>query len=144
MIVVNLGLPKTGTTSLSKALDILGVTNFVGDFVHRTDKYPEGTHYLLTVRKDVHTWYKSVRRYNRQQDGFKNSGLIKQMRIKLYGSRQPRPNWKDRYLAHNNALRKMPDVLELCFEKGDGWNELCEFLGVEVPDQEFPHLNKSK
>ena len=24
---------------------------------------------------------------------------------------------------------------------GDGWEPLCRFLGVPVPDEDFPHLN---
>ena len=32
----------------------------------------------------------------------------------------------------------------LNWEKGDGWNELCSFLGTEVPKHDFPHRNKSK
>ena len=32
----------------------------------------------------------------------------------------------------------------LVWSPGDGWDELCEFLEVPVPDTPFPHLNDSK
>ena len=33
-----------------------------------------------------------------------------------------------------------PDRL-LVFDVAQGWTPLCEFLGVPVPDHDFPHLN---
>ena len=33
-----------------------------------------------------------------------------------------------------------PDKL-LFFKVQDGWEPLCEFLGVDVPSEPFPHLN---
>jgi hypothetical protein len=31
----------------------------------------------------------------------------------------------------------------LIFEVSEGWQPLCDFLGVPVPDEEFPHVNES-
>ena len=36
-----------------------------------------------------------------------------------------------------------PDKL-LVFDVADGWEPLCDFLDVPVPDRPFPHLNDSK
>ena len=30
----------------------------------------------------------------------------------------------------------------LVYNAGEGWERLCEFLGKEVPDKEFPYENK--
>jgi hypothetical protein len=30
------------------------------------------------------------------------------------------------------------------YEVSEGWGPLCEFLGVEVPDKPFPHLNDAE
>ena len=63
----------------------------------------------------------------------------------MYGRPVPeRELWIRQYITHNRALSKLPNCITLCWEKGDGWNELCEFLGVDVPDKPFPHLNKNK
>ncbi len=32
----------------------------------------------------------------------------------------------------------------LVWEPGEGWDRLCNFLGVPVPDAEFPHANSSE
>jgi hypothetical protein len=31
----------------------------------------------------------------------------------------------------------------VCWENGDGWKELANFLEKPVPDQPFPHINKT-
>ena len=31
----------------------------------------------------------------------------------------------------------------LVFQVGEGWERLCEFLGHDVPDVEFPHENRA-
>jgi hypothetical protein len=44
---------------------------------------------------------------------------------------------------HNEEVRERvpPDKL-LVYEVKEGWRPLCEFLGVEVPENKpFPHLN---
>jgi hypothetical protein len=43
---------------------------------------------------------------------------------------------------HNAAVRREvpPDRL-LIIEPGAGWEPLCAFLGVPVPDEPYPHLN---
>ena len=44
---------------------------------------------------------------------------------------------------HNDAVKRIvpPDRL-LVFQIQEGWEALCAFLGCEVPDTEFPHLNE--
>jgi hypothetical protein len=43
---------------------------------------------------------------------------------------------------HNEAVRReiSPDRL-LVFEVAQGWEPLCAFLGVPVPDEPFPRTN---
>ena len=43
------------------------------------------------------------------------------------------------HIAHVKASAR-PEKL-LVFESKDGWEPLCRFLGVPVPDGEYPHLN---
>ena len=43
---------------------------------------------------------------------------------------------------HNEEVRRrVPKDRRLVYEVKEGWEPLCEFLGVEVPDRPFPHLN---
>jgi hypothetical protein len=45
----------------------------------------------------------------------------------------------DRHVAEVKA--KVPADRLIVFEVSDGWGPLCEALGVDVPDEPFPHLN---
>lgn len=67
----------------------------------------------------------------------------------LYGA-SPAGSFPDLYRAayerHNAEVRTFfagsGRLLEVCWEEGDGWDELCPFLGVDVPrDTPFPHSN---
>jgi hypothetical protein len=46
--------------------------------------------------------------------------------------------------AHNQAvIAAIPASRLLVYRPGDGWEPLCRFLDVPVPDEEFPHLNET-
>jgi hypothetical protein len=48
----------------------------------------------------------------------------------------------DVYTKHNaDVIREVLADRLLVFSPGDGWQPLCEFLGVPVPDEPYPHLN---
>ena len=38
-------------------------------------------------------------------------------------------------------IRAIPPERLLVWEVGEGWGPLCEFLGVDVPDEPLPHAN---
>lgn len=42
---------------------------------------------------------------------------------------------------HEDVKAKVPADRLLVFEVKQGWQPLCDFLGVPVPDEPFPHLN---
>jgi hypothetical protein len=48
----------------------------------------------------------------------------------------------EQMVAHNEQVKRTvaPEQL-LVWEVTDGWEPLCEFLGVEVPDEPLPHAN---
>ena len=46
------------------------------------------------------------------------------------------------FIAHNKAVRETIPEKQLCiFQVKDGWEPLCEFLEVPVPDTTFPRTN---
>jgi hypothetical protein len=46
------------------------------------------------------------------------------------------------YEAHNDAVRAgVPPERLLEFDVAEGWDPLCRFLGVPVPDGQFPNVN---
>lgn len=51
---------------------------------------------------------------------------------------------KARYEAHRREVETaVPADRLLVFRASDGWEPLCEFLGVPVPDEPFPRTNDS-
>jgi hypothetical protein len=49
------------------------------------------------------------------------------------------------YHNHNQEVMRAidPDDL-LVYDVKQGWQPLCEFLGVDMPSEDFPHVNESK
>jgi hypothetical protein len=46
------------------------------------------------------------------------------------------------FRRHNEDVKsKVPADRLLVYEIKQGWGPLCDFLGVEVPDEPMPHLN---
>lgn len=41
----------------------------------------------------------------------------------------------------DEVVRSLPSERLLIYRAGDGWEPLCTFLGVPVPDEPYPHLN---
>ena len=51
----------------------------------------------------------------------------------------------DVYLAHNQAVKdEVPADRLLVFESSQGWEPLCEFLKVPVPDEAYPRVNTTE
>jgi hypothetical protein len=45
----------------------------------------------------------------------------------------------------NEVVRcRVPPERLLVFDVREGWAPLCDFLGVEIPDRPFPHLNEAR
>ena len=52
---------------------------------------------------------------------------------------------RERYLEHYETIRRIvPDERLLNFKLSDGWGPLCDFLGKDVPDTDFPWVNETK
>ena len=50
----------------------------------------------------------------------------------------------DRYRSHNAAVqRDIPPGRLLVYDVSKGWEPLCRFLGVPVPDAPFPQVNST-
>ena len=105
--------------------------------------------FILTLRKDTETYVKSLQGHHERQ-GLRRKDFVK-------------PHWWDevfgvepsqwdygksalRYERHNREVleyfsgRINKDLLVVCWENGDGWNELGRFLNKRPPNESFPHL----
>lgn len=104
-------------------------------------KFP-GSKFILTLR-DPDSWLKS------QVKHFGNHETP--MRRWIYGVGCPEGNeeiylkrYKEHYQEVIEHFKGRPDdLLILDLPRGDGWEKLCPFLGVDIPASPFPHANKA-
>lgn len=95
--------------------------------------------FILTTR-DPDSWVESMLSFYTRE-------VKSAMRQWVYGYSYPRKHedaYIMRFLRHTNEVvryfRGRDDLL--VYDVRDGWEPLCEFLGNEVPNVRFPHLNK--
>jgi len=139
---------------LYKKGDLNGLFNIIDDYESFEDwpwpliykeidkRFPDSK-FILTLRHDAETWYKSLCRHS-DKTGPTNYREV------IYGYSMPR-NFKNEHIDfYNNFNQSVRDffsgkpgqLLEVCWEKGDGWEKLCNFLEKEIPRKAFPHVNK--
>lgn len=135
MKVYGTGLPRTGTTSLSKALEILGY-----EVVHYCPITNPNT--LSQLRGAQHEAYVS-------SEFLLNADLTRDVWILLH-----RESWVDsmwnlgqdicQWQSHIDSWNTMKSVVReniLHFSIADGWQDLCAFLGKPTPSTAFPFVN---
>jgi type II secretion system protein G len=110
------------------------------------ERYGDKACYILTTRSSPQRWVESLKSHALR------SPSDQQCRSLVYGFEYPHGH-EDEHLAfyerHNADVRAFfrereaeTLFLELCWERGDGWEALCTFLGHAVPSVPFPHSNR--
>lgn len=113
-------------------------------FFRELDAAYPGSKFILTIRDGEH-WFRSIlAHFGDRPDA---------MQAFIYGEDAAAPAGnKDRYLEvysrHERFVRawfadRPGDLLVLNLETGDGWAELCPFLGAPVPAEPFPQKNRA-
>lgn len=100
--------------------------------------------YILTTRINANVWLNSLKNHSI------NTHPTKHFRKLAYGYNFPHRHEQEHikiYESHNEQARiyfrdRENDFLEVCWENGDDWINLCEFLGKNIPNVPFPHANK--
>lgn len=113
-------------------------------FFRELDAAFPGAKFILTMR-DEENWYRSITAHFGDRPD--------EMQRFIYGDDAPCPaGHRERYIEvyrrHNDAVRawfaaRPDDLLILDLAAGDGWERLCEFLGVDAPAEPFPERNRS-
>lgn len=182
MKILGVGLSKTGTTSLHRALEILGCKSLHYDRLrlndvldgsnpnpdfHRYDDVdavtdiPTASFYdelleaypdckcILTVR-DEDDWWRSIEHHSnvhRKLNDPEMDPFRTQLRSYIYGSIIAKEFlYRKRYREHNErVIRRIPpnQLLIMDVVAGDGWDVLCPYLGYDIPQLPFPHMNKT-
>jgi hypothetical protein len=102
--------------------------------------------FILTIRRTPDIWYESLCKHATRKGPTEHRKLA-------YGHSMPH-DYKEHhiqfYSAHNKEVidffkKNAPDkLLVVCWEDGDGWEEICNFLGKKIPKKPFPHLHNSE
>lgn len=131
----------------------------VFDFVNQYDSFEDwpwpliyreldvrfpGSKFVLTTRLDAATWLRSLKKH----------ALLTgptEFREVAYGFADPYGHDAEHVDQYERHIREVTeyfadrprDLLQVCWETGSGWKELCDFLGRDIPDVPFPHANRS-
>ena len=167
-----IGLWKTGTKSFGEAMNTLGydvlscnwpIENRLGDpelsqeqekkIKDVASKYSAFSDSpWLNIYKKLYEWYphsKYVLTLRATPEKLAMSEYYHALSHEVKKEDIPPPShYIDKYNKHNEEVRdffqdKPGQLLEMCFENGDGWDKLCSYLEVTPPSQvSFPHVNK--
>ncbi len=169
-----IGRNRTGTSSLAKALDMLGfpcfhkthlantiitldydeaqipfstgvykdvdITKYVAfadhpfDWMYKDfDRWYKGSKFIYTKR-DINAWIES------------KVFLIKSVRGADYEPDVDR--LRSDYLIHENTVKVYfegrDDILYIDICEKPEWEPICKFLGVDVPEEPFPHIGSKE
>jgi hypothetical protein len=159
------GAVKTGSSSLTKALNILGYRtiqnisikepkegwvnyiknsnfDFWADWPMRKkglykeiDKTLPNSKFILTIR-DKESWAKSYKNYFERSPWEIKNPQVFEKRLKTY---EQQNNEIIKYFKDKPSQFLIVDII-----KGAGWNEICNFLDKPIPNKPFPHKRKGK
>lgn len=111
-------------------------------FLYRelAERFPDAR-FVLTVRRDTDTWLRSLCRH------YDRAGSSLETRL-AYGHASPYQDpeaHRRMYEEHNRAVEEYfqgsDRLCVLSWDRGDGWPELCGFLGLPTPATSLPHRN---
>lgn len=111
------------------------------------EEYPNSK-FILTVR-EIESWLESTKKHFRGEEREERTVIdllyseAHWLRTAVYGTlKWDRSVFRQLYYNHHSAVhRYFGDsdkllVMDIC--AGDGWKELCPFLGVPIPKHRFP------
>ncbi|MDH5527969.1 MAG: hypothetical protein OEY97_11750 [Nitrospirota bacterium] len=152
--VYGIGISKTGTTTVESAIQILGFVGYSNeDTAARFEEYDRdwpGSKFIYTVR-ETESWLRSVvnhweweKRIKREVHHIQVAALHS-----LFGGglfEFDRESYIKAYYRHEQRIlsyfkNRPSDLLVIDVCAGEGWEKICPFLGVPIPDKPFPASN---
>ncbi|WP_421760758.1 sulfotransferase [Devosia sp.] len=111
-------------------------------------KFGASAYYVLTIRSSPEVWLESLKKHS-LRSAPKNA-KIRELCYGVAYPQQDEQHFLDFYTNHNASVVQLAETLGLqgrlrvlCWENNDGWGELCEFLGRDVPNMPFPKKNQA-
>lgn len=119
------------------------------------EQYPDAK--VILVERDFDKWYSSVKEtvywgFCLEPEGV-DEELLEFFKSEAYldGIFNDKESFLDKervrsiYEKHNKWIKEnVPANRLLLMKMGEGWDRLCAFLGKQVPDVPFPHVNSAK
>ncbi len=181
--VFAIGLARTGTTSLCKALNLLGIRTIhfpcgddiftdlrkgnynlsimrkyqvagdipIAPYYAQFDKVFPRSKFILTIRNED-SWIESVENHWQRSARWLGPGyaFIEFIRATVFGTIDfNEERFRYVYQTHMRNVSeyfcdRSDDLLITDVCGGDGWEKLCPFLSMPVPDAIFPSSNKTE
>ena len=116
------------------------------------DRRHPGARFVHTQRDDL-AWLKSCEwlfTTGRVKFNWKDHPIVDELHVALYGTTEFQPErFLERYQRHNREVRehfaaRPDDLLVLDITQGQGFEQLCPFLGLPTPAEAFPHFNQTE
>lgn len=117
-----------------------------------SEVYPNAK--LLLTWRPVEAWFKSFSKtilpllHHAERQPESERALVDKMLLAVIrdvsfrGEIHDEASMRARYEEHNAEVEAaVPEGQRLTFAAGDGWEPLCAWLGVPVPETPFPHSN---
>jgi hypothetical protein len=111
-------------------------------------RYGPDAKFVLTRRSNAAKWLNSLKQHSLTTDPARHCRLL------AYGYAYPHgveSHFLELYERHEIEVRQFfrrydcgNQLLEVCWEDGHGWTEICAFLDLPRPNQPFPHKNKTE
>jgi hypothetical protein len=118
---------------------------------------------IILTRRDPEAWYRSAAttifarmlefETLRAGSGAEAIDLVRRRHMEMvntiivndtFGGSLDKENAIRVFTAHNAAVcREVPPERLLIYEAGQGWEPLCRFLGVAVPEAPYPRMNST-
>tara|TARA_Y100000588_G_scaffold274199_1_gene290140 strand:+ start:537 stop:1031 length:495 start_codon:yes stop_codon:yes gene_type:complete len=160
--ILGIGLSKTGTYSLTVALQYLGFTAIhyptnvkqieaydaatdipVTAHFETLDEMFPGSKFIYTTR-EPDAWHESCRRHYLKREN-ETSPFVRELRQKVFGAETYDPEiFKAAYERHDAHVRQhfatRPEdllIIDVCTPQ-PAWEPLCQFLEKPVPTVRFP------
>ncbi len=112
-------------------------------YEHLDRQFPES--FFILTERDPENWWRSVERWlttTHKHSWRKHRNYLKHLKVE----KLEKTLCIDAYNTYNrdakNYFKDRNDFLAIDFERGEGWEELCDFLGRPVPGIPFPHDNR--
>ena len=106
------------------------------------DRAFPGSKFVLTMRRDAPTWLVSLTRHA-ERTGPTVSRQIAYGHALLWDDPADHIQVYERHAREviEHFAGREDQLRVLCWERGDGWEELCGFLGRPAPAEPFPNTN---